>query len=100
MKLRGYRSGSAGGVSCAPSTSSAEELDSGTGFSSHGSEGDVMATATQSAHSKELDTKQRSSTSRHFEEELRQRVVGQDEAVQALVDLYQVFCAGLHSPGR
>jgi ATP-dependent Clp protease ATP-binding subunit ClpB len=36
----------------------------------------------------------------HFEEELRQRVVGQDEAVQALVDLYQVFCAGLHSPGR
>src|SRR6202011_4157536 len=59
-----------------------------------------MATATQSAHSKELDTKQRSSTSRHFEEELRQRVVGQNEAVQALVDIYQVFCAGLHSPGR
>jgi ATP-dependent Clp protease ATP-binding subunit ClpB len=58
-----------------------------------------MATATQSALSKELDTKQRSSTSRHFEEELRQRVVGQDEAVQALVDLYQVFCSGLHSPG-
>jgi ATP-dependent Clp protease ATP-binding subunit ClpB len=59
-----------------------------------------MATATQSAHSKELDTKKRSSTSRHFEEELRQRVVGQDEAVQALVDLYQVFCSGLQSPGR
>ncbi len=59
-----------------------------------------MATATQSAHSKELDTKQRSSTSRHFEEQLRQRVVGQNEAVQALVDLYQVFCAGLHSAGR
>jgi ATP-dependent Clp protease ATP-binding subunit ClpA len=59
-----------------------------------------MATATQSAHSKELDTQKRSSTSRHFEEELRQRVVGQDEAVQALVDIYQVFCAGLHSPGR
>ena len=61
-----------------------------------------MATATQSAHRKdeELDPEQRSSTSRHFEEELRQRVVGQDEAVEALVDLYQVFCAGLHSPGR
>jgi ATP-dependent Clp protease ATP-binding subunit ClpB len=59
-----------------------------------------MATATQLAHSKKLDTKQRSSTSRHFEEELRQRVVGQNEAVQALVDLYQVFCAGLHSAGR
>jgi ATP-dependent Clp protease ATP-binding subunit ClpA len=26
--------------------------------------------------------------------------VGQDEAVQALVDLHQVFCAGLNSPGR
>jgi ATP-dependent Clp protease ATP-binding subunit ClpB len=100
MKLRGYRSGSAGGVSCAPSASSAEEFDRGTGFSSHDSEGDVMATATQSAHSKKLDTKQRSSTARHFEEELRQRVVGQNEAVQALVDLYQVFCAGLHSAGR
>ena len=59
-----------------------------------------MATATQSAPSRELDTKQRSSASRHFEEELRQRVVGQNEAVQALVDLYQVFCAGLHSAGR
>ncbi len=59
-----------------------------------------MATATQSAHSKEFDPQKRSSTSRHFEEELRQRVVGQDEAVQALVDLYQVFCAGLHSAGR
>jgi ATP-dependent Clp protease ATP-binding subunit ClpB len=59
-----------------------------------------MATATHSAHSKELDPQKRSSTSRHFEEELRQRVVGQNEAVQALVDLYQVFCAGLHSSGR
>jgi ATP-dependent Clp protease ATP-binding subunit ClpA len=26
--------------------------------------------------------------------------VGQSEGVQALVDLYQVFCAGLNSPGR
>src|ERR1700719_2759501 len=100
MKLPGYRNCSAGGVFCAPSASSAEEFDRGTDFSIHYSEGDVMATATQSAHCKKLDTKQRSSTSRHFEEELRQRVVGQNEAVQALVDLYQVFCAGLHSAGR
>ena len=69
------------------------------GNSEYGSEGDVMATI-QSALTQELDTQKRSSTSCHFEEELRQRVVGQDEAVQALVDLYQVFCAGLHSPGR
>ena len=59
-----------------------------------------MATATQWAHNKELDTRMRSSTSRHFEDALRQKIVGQDEAVQALVELYQVFCAGLRSPGR
>src|SRR5208337_568692 len=28
------------------------------------------------------------------------KIVGQAEGVQALVDLYQVFCAGLNSPGR
>ena len=66
----------------------------------HDSEGDVMATATQSALIEELDTKKRSSTSRHFEDALRQKIVGQGEAVQALVELYQVFCAGLHAPGR
>ena len=59
-----------------------------------------MATTTQRAHEKELDTKKRSSASRQFEEALREKTVGQDEAVEALVELYQVFCAGLRSPGR
>src|ERR1700752_3400240 len=59
-----------------------------------------MPTAAKLVQNEELDPQKRSSTSCHFEEELRQRVVGQNEAVQALVDLYQVFCAGLHSPGR
>ncbi len=31
---------------------------------------------------------------------LRRKIVGQEEAVQAVVDLYQVFRAGLNSPGR
>lgn len=35
-----------------------------------------------------------------FEEALRSRIVGQEEGVRALVDLYQVLCAGLNSPGR
>jgi ATP-dependent Clp protease ATP-binding subunit ClpA len=35
-----------------------------------------------------------------FEEALRAKIVRQEEAVQAMVDLYQVFCAGLNSPGR
>jgi ATP-dependent Clp protease ATP-binding subunit ClpB len=59
-----------------------------------------MATATQWAHNRELDPRQRSSTSCHFEDALRRKIVGQDQAVEALVELYQVFCAGLHSPGR
>jgi ATP-dependent Clp protease ATP-binding subunit ClpB len=59
-----------------------------------------MATAIQAAHRNELDTKKRSSASRHFEDALRQKIVGQDEAVRALLELYQVFCAGLRSPGR
>jgi hypothetical protein len=36
----------------------------------HDSEGDVMATATQSAHREELDTRKRGSTSRYFENAL------------------------------
>jgi ATP-dependent Clp protease ATP-binding subunit ClpA len=38
--------------------------------------------------------------SRDFEAGLRREIVGQDEAVQAVVDLYQVFRAELNSPGR
>jgi len=59
-----------------------------------------MATATQLGHAKVLDTGKRSSASCHFEDALRHRIVGQEEAVQALADLYQVFCAGLHSPAH
>ena len=48
----------------------------------------------------QLDLTQRSMESRDFEAGLRRKIVGQDEAVQAVVELYQVFCAGLNSPGR
>ena len=37
---------------------------------------------------------------RDFHTAMRAKIVGQEEGVQALVDLYQVFCAGLNSPGR
>jgi len=53
-----------------------------------------------SADVRQLDPTQRSLESREFEASLRRKIVGQDEAVQAVVDLYQVFCAGLNSPGR
>jgi len=59
-----------------------------------------MATATQSIYTSELDPEQWSSASRHFENALRQKIVGQGEAVQALVELYEVFRAGLRSIAR
>jgi len=47
-----------------------------------------------------LDPTIRSSDTKDFQGALRSKIVGQEEGVQALVDLYQVFCAGLNSPGR
>jgi ATP-dependent Clp protease ATP-binding subunit ClpB len=47
-----------------------------------------------------LDPSVRSTDSVEFETALRSKIVGQDEGVLALVDLYQVFRAGLNSPGR
>jgi ATP-dependent Clp protease ATP-binding subunit ClpB len=48
----------------------------------------------------QLDPSLRSLESRDFEAGMRRKIVGQDEAVQSVVDLYQVFRAGLNSPGR
>src|SRR6201987_5864257 len=48
----------------------------------------------------QLDPTIRSNDTRDFHSALRAKIVGQEEGVQALVDLYQVFCAGLNSPGR
>ena len=41
-----------------------------------------------------LDPLRQGEESREFEGRLREKIVGQDEAVQAVVDLYRVFCAG------
>ncbi len=48
----------------------------------------------------QLNPSMRSSETRDFQQALKAKIVGQEEGVQALVDLYQVFCAGLNSPGR
>src|ERR1700738_3820337 len=47
-----------------------------------------------------LDPNKRSTGTLDFESSLRAKIVGQEEGVQALVELYQVFCAGLNLPGR
>jgi ATP-dependent Clp protease ATP-binding subunit ClpB len=59
-----------------------------------------MATLTQFIDVLPLNPELRSREARDFEASLRQQIVGQDDGVRALMDLYQVFCAGLNSPGR
>jgi ATP-dependent Clp protease ATP-binding subunit ClpB len=54
----------------------------------------------KAAARQQLDPSIRSNDTRDFHQALRAKIVGQEEGVQALVDLYQVFCAGLNSPGR
>jgi ATP-dependent Clp protease ATP-binding subunit ClpB len=48
----------------------------------------------------QLDLSKRGTEADELEAGLRRKIVGQDEAVQAVVDLYQVFRAGLKPPGR
>jgi len=48
----------------------------------------------------QLDPTIRSNDTRDFHGSLRSKIVGQEEGMQALVDMFQVFCAGLNSPGR
>src|SRR4030081_2477034 len=48
----------------------------------------------------QLDPTIRSTDTRDFQGALRSKIVGQEEGVQALVDLFQACCAGLNSPGR
>jgi ATP-dependent Clp protease ATP-binding subunit ClpB len=52
------------------------------------------------AQTQHLDPSLRSAESGEFEAALRKKIVGQDEAIGALVDIFQVYRAGLHSPGR
>jgi ATP-dependent Clp protease ATP-binding subunit ClpB len=52
------------------------------------------------AQSFQLNPNLRSVEASAFEEGLRRKIVGQDEAVQALVDMYQVFRADLNPPGK
>src|ERR1700688_5017131 len=51
-------------------------------------------------HQTKLDPTMHSPEVRDFETALLQRVVGQDRAVRRLSRVYQVFLAGLSTPGR
>ncbi len=47
-----------------------------------------------------LDPNRHSYESEEFEAALRRRIVGQEDGVRAVTDLYQVFRAGMSSTGR
>lgn len=47
-----------------------------------------------------LDPSKRSPQLQEFETTLRAKIIGQDEAIDALVAAYQVFRTGLNTPGR
>jgi len=59
-----------------------------------------MATAVQQIKTYRLEPDQRGAEAAGFELALRRRIVGQDEAVKAVADLYQTFRVGLNSTGR
>jgi ATP-dependent Clp protease ATP-binding subunit ClpB len=47
-----------------------------------------------------LDPTQRSKEAAEFELTLRRKIVGQDDAVEKVSEIYQMFLAGLNPPGR
>src|ERR1700741_2340278 len=47
-----------------------------------------------------LDPSRRSNDARDFESALRRKIVGQDQAIERVAEVYQMFLAGLNPPGR
>ena len=47
-----------------------------------------------------LDPNRRSNDAKEFDSALRRKIVGQDQAVEKVVEIYQMFLAGLNPPGR
>src|SRR5262244_543594 len=47
-----------------------------------------------------LDPNRRSHDAREFESALRRRIVGQEQAIEKVAEIYQMFLAGLNPPGH
>src|SRR5512135_2970093 len=47
-----------------------------------------------------LDPTRRSTDAQDFETQLRRRIVGQEQAIEKVAEIYQMFLAGLNAPGR
>ena len=54
----------------------------------------------KAATKRQLNPTIRSKETQDFEKSLKSKIVGQTEGIQSLVDLFQVFTAGLNTPGR
>jgi ATP-dependent Clp protease ATP-binding subunit ClpB len=54
----------------------------------------------EKAEGEALDATRHGEATREFEAFLRSRVVGQDDAIQAVTELYQIFLAGMTAPDR
>src|ERR1700690_2024814 len=62
----------------------------------NGRQGHTMKTIASTV----LDPSRRSSDARDFEAGLRRKIVGQDAALEKVVEIYQMFLAGLNAPNR
>ena len=47
-----------------------------------------------------LDPSRRSSEAQDFDNAIRHKIVGQDDAIEKVTEIYQMFLAGLNAPGR
>src|SRR5438105_6922019 len=47
-----------------------------------------------------LDPTRRSNDAKEFDNALRRKIVGEDQAVEKVIEIYQMFLAGLNPPGR
>jgi len=47
-----------------------------------------------------LDPSRRSNDARDFETNLRRKIVGQDQAIEKIAEIYQMFLAGMNAPSR
>jgi ATP-dependent Clp protease ATP-binding subunit ClpB len=59
--------------------------------------GDAVKTSPKTT---QLDPSKRSDQAKEFEAALRRKIVGQDPAIDKVVEIYQMFLAGLNPPGR
>jgi ATP-dependent Clp protease ATP-binding subunit ClpA len=47
-----------------------------------------------------LDPSRRSNDAQDFDNAIRRKIVGQDDAIEKVTEIYQMFLAGLNAPGR